>query len=117
MVKRILIVDDSSMMRHMIRDVLEKEGYDIVGVAKNGEEGVALYKTLKPDVVTMDVTMRVMDGFTATQNILALDGNAKIIFVSNLDEKKYRKDALKSGALGYVSKQRVKEIIEIIKRF
>ena len=69
MSKRILIVDDSSMMRKMISKILLPGGHTIVGEAKNGAEAVELYKTLEPDLVTMDITMRGMDGFTAAKEI------------------------------------------------
>ena len=114
MSKRILIVDDSSMMRKMITKILEPGGHNIVGEAKNGAEAVELYKSLKPDLVTMDITMRGMDGFTAAQEILRYDDEAQIVFLSNLDEDKYGKDAQRIGAVGYVNKHKSREILEII---
>lgn len=112
--KRILIVDDSAMMRKMIRKILMEQGHEIVGDAKNGEEALSLYKTLKPDVVTMDITMRVMDGFTAAREIMDHDDRANIIFLSNLEKSTYSKDAEKIGAIGYVSKSDSKEILALI---
>ncbi|MGD9213672.1 MAG: response regulator, partial [Desulfobacteraceae bacterium] len=87
--KRVLIVDDSSIMRKMIKNTLASGSHQVVGEAKNGKEAVAMYKSLKPDLVTMDITMREMDGFVAAKEILAHDGSAQIIFLSNLDEEKY----------------------------
>ena len=84
MSKRVLIVDDSSIMRKMIRNTLENEKHQVVGEAKNGKDAVEMYKTLTPDLVTMDITMREMDGFAAAKEILDYDSNAKIIFLSNL---------------------------------
>lgn len=115
MAKRVLIVDDSSIMRKMVQKTLESENHDIVGQAKNGKEAVELYKSLKPDVVTMDITMREMDGFAAAREILKFDDTAKIIFLSNLDEEKYSKDAEKIGATGYVNKHKSKEILDLIR--
>jgi two-component system chemotaxis response regulator CheY len=73
-----------------------------------------MYKSLKPDLVTMDITMREMDGFVAAKEILAHDGSAQIIFLSNLDEEKYTRDARSIGAKGYVNKHKAKEILELI---
>ena len=71
--KSILIVDDSSIMRKMIKETLKTAGHDVIGEAKNGDDAVALYKTLKPDLVTMDITMRGMDGFEAARLSFGLD--------------------------------------------
>ena len=114
MSKRILIVDDSSMMRKMIAKILQTPGHMVVGEAKSGAEALALYKSLKPDVVTMDITMRDMDGFAAAQKILDFDKTARIIFLSNLDEDKYRSDLDRLGALGFVNKHRPNKLIDII---
>ena len=114
MSKRILIVDDSSMMRKMISNILQPPSNIVVGEAKSGMEAVELYKSLKPDLVTMDITMRDMDGFTAAKEILRLDTSAHIIFLSNLDEDKYAEDAMQVGAIGYVNKHKSKEILDLI---
>jgi two-component system chemotaxis response regulator CheY len=114
--KKILIVDDSSIMRKMIKKTLESAKHCIVGEAKNGKEAIEMYKSLNPDVVTMDVTMREMDGFAAAKEILAHDSKAQIIFLSNLDEDKYSDDAKRIGAKEYVNKHKAKEIIDLIER-
>ncbi|HDL08764.1 MAG TPA: response regulator [Desulfobacteraceae bacterium] len=111
--KHILIVDDSSIMRKMIRKTLEPVGHVIVGEAKNGLEAVELYKSLKPDMVTMDVTMRGMDGFTAAKEILKFDKDAQILFLSNLNNEKYGEDAYRLGAIGYINKNKSKEILNL----
>lgn len=112
--KRVLIVDDSSIMRKMVRKNLELGSHTIVGEAKNGKEAVELYKSLSPDVVTMDITMREMDGFTAAEKILVNDNTAKIIFLSNLDKDKYSENAKRLGAAGYVKKHQAKEMLMLI---
>lgn len=114
MTKRILIVDDSSMMRKMISRLLTPPGHEIVGEAKNGQEAVAMYHELKPDIVTMDITMRGMDGVTAAKEILRVDQTARIIFLSNLDEEKYRDEVTRLGAVGFVSKHHAQELLELI---
>ncbi len=112
--KRILIVDDSSLMRKMIRKTLEPNGHEIVGEATDGQEAVEMYKTLKPDLVTMDVTMRGIDGFKAAKAILDYDDAARIIFLSNLNQEKYGEDAASLGAIGYVNKHKSKQILDLI---
>ena len=102
--KQVLIVDDSSMMRKLITRTLSSKGCDIVGEASNGFEALELYKELSPDLVTMDITMRGMDGFTAAQGILEYDKQAKILFLSNLDDDKYRTIVLDVGGIGIAQK-------------
>ena len=114
MAKKILIVDDSSIMRKMIKKTLEAGNHQVVGEAKNGKDAVEMYKTLNPDIVTMDITMREMDGFSAAKEILGYDSEAKIIFLSNLDEDKYSEGARQIGAKGYVNKHNAKAIIDLI---
>lgn len=117
MSKRILIVDDSAIMRKMITKILLEQGHEIVGEAKNGEEALVFYKQLKPDIVTMDITMRVMDGFTAAREIVNYDDQAKIIFLSNLEKATYAENAERVGAIGYVSKSDSREILALIDKF
>ncbi|MDM8544370.1 response regulator [Desulfococcaceae bacterium HSG7] len=112
--KRILIVDDSSLMRKMIRKTLEPKGHEIVGEATNGKEAFEKYKALKPDFVTMDVTMRGVDGFMAAQTILNYDDAARIIFLSNLNKEQYSKDAASLGAVGYVNKHKSRQILDLL---
>ncbi|OQY57833.1 MAG: hypothetical protein B6245_15015 [Desulfobacteraceae bacterium 4572_88] len=112
--KRVLIVDDSSIMRKMVRKNLEAGHHSIVGEAKNGKEAVAMYQAMKPDVVTMDITMREMDGFTAAERILSSDKDAQIIFLSNLDKERYSENANRLGVLGYLSKHKAKEMLSLI---
>jgi len=114
MSKRILIVDDSSIMRKMVRKTLETGGHVIVGEAKDGKEAIVLYPLCTPDLVTMDITMREMDGFAAAKEILIYDNNARIIFLSNLNEDTYSQEAKELGGIGYVNKHNSKEILTII---
>lgn len=113
--KRILIVDDSSMMRKMIAKTLQPPGHVIVGAAKNGIEAIEMYKELKPDIVTMDITMREMDGLTAAKEILKYDKSAHILFLTNLDEDKYRSETERIGGLGFANKHKAKELLDMIK--
>ncbi len=108
--KQVLIVDDSSMMRKLITKTLCSSGCNIIGEASNGFEALRLYKELSPDLVTMDITMRGMDGFTAAQEILQYDGQAKILFLSNLDDEKYKEMAADIGGIGMAKKHHTDEI-------
>jgi len=103
------------MMRKMIRRVLTENGHEVIGDAKNGIEAVDHYRNLRPDVVTMDITMRDMDGLTAAREIFKIDDQARIIFLTNLDREKYSGDAESLGALGYVNKHNTEEILSLIK--
>ena len=116
MQKQVLIVDDSSMMRKLITRTLSSTGCNIVGEASNGFEAVELYKELSPDLVTMDITMRGMDGFAAAQEILEYDRQAKILFLSNLDDEKYRDMAIDIGGIGIAKKHHTTEIEVLIKK-
>lgn len=115
MSKKVLIVDDSSMMRKIIRKLLEPEGYEIIAEAGSGEESIEKYKDVKPDLVTMDITMRGMDGITAAKEIMAFDNSAKIIFMSNMDEDKYRDEIKAFGGLGIAGKHNSGETLELLK--
>ncbi len=114
--KTILVVDDSSIMRKMIKQTLTGAGHTVVGEAKSGDDAVILYQGLNPELVTMDITMRGMDGIAAAKAILELDAGAKIIMLSNLDEDKFSKEAAQIGAKGYVNKHKTAEILELIDR-
>ncbi|NTV42019.1 MAG: response regulator [Syntrophobacteraceae bacterium] len=85
MSKRVLVVDDSNFMRHRMVQCLTEAGHQVVGKAKDGNEAVELYRQARPDVVTMDITMRGKDGIAAAKDILASDPDATIIFYTLLD--------------------------------
>ncbi len=112
--KRILIVEDSTMMRRVIAKVLREGGHEIVGEASSGTEALELYDELAPDVVTMDITMRGMDGLTAAREILSKNADARILMLSNLDEDKYRDEVERIGAIGLVNKHKSEQILEHI---
>lgn len=101
---KVLIVDDAAFMRMMIKDILQKNGFEVVGEASNGIEAVNLYKKEKPDVVTMDITMPDMDGIEAVKEIKAFDSEAKIIMCSAMGQQSMVMDAIKSGAKDFIVK-------------
>ncbi len=102
--QRILIVDDAAFMRAKIKMTLEKAGYAVVGEAANGLEGVSQYKKLKPDLVTLDITMPVMDGIDALKEIREFDSNAKVLMVSAMGQEGIVMEAVLSGAKTFIVK-------------
>ncbi|HHU32989.1 MAG: response regulator [Zhaonellaceae bacterium] len=116
MAKRILIVDDAAFMRMMIKDILTKNGYEVVGEAENGAKAVQMYKELKPELVTMDITMPEMDGIQAVREIKKIDSSAKIIMCSAMGQQMMVMEAIQAGARDFVVKpfqqERVIQAIE-----
>ncbi|HKK65351.1 MAG TPA: response regulator [Clostridia bacterium] len=103
---RVLIVDDSMFVTKQINQILTSEGFEIVGSATDGAQGVEKYKELYPnvDLVTMDITMPKMDGVTALEKILEFDKEARIVMISALGKQDLVKKALMIGAKNYIVK-------------
>jgi two-component system chemotaxis response regulator CheY len=101
---RLLVVDDSPFIYKAVARALDNSWYEICGVGKNGEEGVALYEALKPDVVTMDITMPIMDGFYASKEIIAKDENARIIMLSAMGDEEIIERAREIGIQVFLQK-------------
>ena len=97
MIKNIMLVDDSAFMRTIIKNVLTKNGYSIIGEAENGKIAVELYSKLKPDVVFMDVVMPEMNGIESVKNIKANDPNARIIMCSSSGQQAVVMEAINAG--------------------
>lgn len=102
--KRILIVDDAVFMRMKLRDILEKNGYEVAGEAQNGQEALDKYKVEKPDLVTMDITMPDVDGLDGLKMIMKADPNAKVVMCSAMGQQGMVMDAIKSGAVDFIVK-------------
>jgi two-component system chemotaxis response regulator CheY len=104
MATRVLIVDDAAFMRMMVKDILSKNGYEIVGEAENGVKAVEKYQELKPDLTTMDITMPEMDGITAVKEIKKIDPNAKVIMCSAMGQQAMVVEAIQAGARDFIVK-------------
>ncbi|OEF98396.1 response regulator [Desulfuribacillus alkaliarsenatis] len=101
---KVLIVDDAAFMRMMIKDILSKNGFNVVGEAANGEEAVARYKELEPDIVTMDITMPEKDGIAALKDIKKMNPAAKVIMCSAMGQQAMVIDAIQAGAKDFIVK-------------
>lgn len=100
----IMIVDDSRTSRKLLRDLLERGGFEVIGEAGDGEEGWLLYKELKPDIVTMDITMPKMDGIESLTMIKKEDPDAKIVMITAAGQNEKMVEALKRGATDFLVK-------------
>lgn len=102
--KTVLIVDDSEVMREMIKDILIDKGFNVVGEAKDGDEALVKYKEHEPNIVTMDVVMPSKHGIDAIKSIIEHDDKARIVVISGLHQKSLVMDALDAGARDYIIK-------------
>lgn len=113
----ILIVDDAAFMRMMIKDILTKNGYEVVGEAENGLAAVEMYEKYKPDLVIMDITMPEMDGIEAVKKIMEKDPSANIIMCSAMGQQAMVIDAIQAGAKDFVVKPfQPERVIEAVKK-
>lgn len=108
---RVLIVDDAAIARFSLRKILEKHGHTIVGEAENGLNAVKKFMEVRPDLVTMDITMPELDGIGAVKEIRALDEKAQIIMVSAMGQQTMVIDAIQAGAKGFVVKPFNEEVV------
>jgi two-component system chemotaxis response regulator CheY len=101
---RVLIVDDAAFMRKMLGDVLAKGGHEVIGEGANGTEAITQYQALRPDIMTLDITMPEKDGLAALREILTLEPGAKIVMCSALGQESKVLEAIKCGAKDFVVK-------------
>ena len=101
---RILIADDASFMREMIREIVEAAGHEVVGEASDGEDAFAEFKRVKPELVTMDIVMPRCSGIDSTKKIIELDAGACVVMCSALGQESLVAEALEAGARDFVVK-------------
>lgn len=117
MAKTILIVDDAAFMRMMIRDILTKNGYEVIGEAENGAKALEKYKELNPDLVIMDITMPEVDGIQAVKDIKKVDENSKIIMCSAMGQQAMVIESIQAGAKDFIVKPfQPERVIEAVKK-
>ena len=117
MSNNILIVDDAAFMRMMIKDILTKGGFNVVGEAENGISAIQKYRELKPDLVTMDITMPEMDGIQALKEIKANDATAQVIMCSAMGQQAMVIEAIQSGARDFIVKPfQVDRVLEAVRK-
>ncbi|WP_088005936.1 response regulator [Indiicoccus explosivorum] len=117
MAKRILVVDDAAFMRMMIKDILTKNGFEVVGEAADGQQAIEKYSELKPDLVTMDITMPEMDGISSLKGIKAQDPSAVVIMCSAMGQQAMVIDAIQAGAKDFIVKPfQADRVIEAIQK-
>ncbi|MCK5293569.1 MAG: response regulator [Arcobacteraceae bacterium] len=118
---RILIVDDSIIMRNALKKIIKALGHQVVGEASSGYQAIEKYKKLVPDFTTMDITMPmeqgILNGVEAMKKIIELNKFAKIAMVTSHGEEELVMDAIKSGAKGYILKPITEEkIVELLSK-
>jgi two-component system chemotaxis response regulator CheY len=102
--KKVLVVDDAAFMRLSLKVILAKGGFEVIGEAGNGEEAIEKYKILKPDIVTLDITMPGMSGVEVIKEIKKIDKNAKIIMISAMGQERLIRESIINGARDFIVK-------------
>ena len=114
---RVLVADDASFMRQMIREIVESEGFEVCGEASDGVEAVDEFKRLQPDVVTMDIVMPRKSGIDAVLGIMALDPGARVVMCSALGQETLVTEAMQAGARDFIVKPfKPDAVIETLKK-
>jgi len=115
--RNILIVDDAAFMRMMIKDILTKNGYNVVGEAENGAKAVEKYVELNPDLIMMDITMPEVDGIQAVREIKKINPSANIIMCSAMGQQAMVIEAIQAGARDFIVKPfQADRVIEAVKK-
>lgn len=117
MAKNILVCDDAAFMRMMIKDILTKNGYNVVAEAENGLKAVEKYQETKPDLVLMDITMPEMDGIQALKKIKSVDPNASVVMCSAMGQQAMVIESIQSGARDFIVKPfQPDRVLEAVKK-
>lgn len=114
---RVLVVDDAAFMRMILKDILTKNGFEIVGEATDGNDALNKYKDLRPDLVTMDITMQNCDGIQAVKAIRTFDANARIVMCSAMGQQAMVVEAIQAGAKDFIVKPfQADRVLEAVKK-
>ncbi len=101
---RIVVVDDSVFLAEKIKGFLESRGHEVIAMGEDGNEGVALYREHRPDLVTLDITMPNKDGHDCLSEIMQIDNKARVVVVSAIDDQSVILDCMNIGAMGFIEK-------------
>ena len=114
---RVLLVDDASFMRMMLKNILVGSGYEIAGEAENGNKALEQYKALKPDLVIMDIIMPEMGGIDAVREIMKASPGAKILMCSSMGQQSLVVEAIQAGAKDFIVKPfQPSNVLEAVKK-
>lgn len=117
--KKVLIVDDSKTSRKILKNIFEENGYEVVGEAVNGQDGLDKYQELHPDLVTLDITMPVMDGIETLTKLKEINPGVKVVMITAAGQKNKMVEAVRLGAEEFVTKpyetSRIIEVLEKLK--
>ena len=102
--KRVLVVDDAAFMRLTLKTMLERNGFEVVGEAVDGRDAIEKFKILKPEIITMDITMPDMDGIQSLGEIIKIDPKANVVILSAMGQEPRIREAITLGAKGFIVK-------------
>jgi two-component system chemotaxis response regulator CheY len=112
---KIMVVDDTTFIRNILKDIFRSSGYEVVAEASDGAEAVHLYRQLKPDLVTLDLTLPGVNGLQAMKEIKAFDPKAKIVICSAVSQQQMVIEAIEAGAKDFIVKPVMRErLIEVV---
>lgn len=117
MAQRIMLVDDASFMRMMLKNILVGSGYEVIGEAENGAKAIEQFKALKPDLVIMDIIMPEMGGIDAVREIVKTNPSAKILMCSSMGQQSLVVEAIQAGAKDFIVKPfQPSNVLEAVKK-
>ena len=117
MANGILVVDDAAFMRMMVKDILVKNGFQVLGEAENGAKAIEKYKELSPDLVIMDITMPEVDGIQAVKEIKKINPSAKIVMCSAMGQQAMVIEAIQAGAKDFIVKPfQADRVVEAVRK-
>jgi len=115
--QRIMLVDDASFMRMMLKNILVGSGYEVIGEAENGAKAIEQFKALKPDLVIMDIIMPEMGGIDAVREIVKVNPGAKILMCSSMGQQSLVVEAIQAGAKDFIVKPfQPSNVLEAVKK-